>query len=111
MSPAARDPTVPPIARAPVILGRVLSGLAILALTMDSGAKLFVPSQMIANSPPLRLPTDPGFYRLIGGILAICVVLYALPRTVYLGAVLLTGFLGGLYLRDPRLRALLSSGS
>lgn len=117
--------------------GRVLSGLAILALSMDEGAKLVVPSLMIANSPPLGLPADPDFYRLIGGILAVCIALYALPRTAYLGAVLLTGFLGGavavnvraemplfsntlfgvyvgllvwggLWLRDPRVRALLS---
>lgn len=117
--------------------GRVLSGLAILALAMDAGGKLLVPSLMIATSPPLGLSADPNFHRVIGGILAICVALYALPRTACLGAVLLTGFLGGavainvraemplfsntlfgvylgilvwggLWLREPRLRALFS---
>jgi DoxX-like family len=115
--------------------GRILSGLAILFLTVDAIGKLFVPALMIANSPPLGLPDDPTFYQLIGGILAICTILYALPRTAAFGAVLLTGYLGGavamharigsslfgftlfgvylgiiiwggLWLREPRLRAL-----
>ena len=129
--------TAPPSKGRAVMIGRVLSGLAILALAADAGTKIFVPSLMIANSPPLGLPAEPGFYRLIGGILAVCVALYALPRTKFIGAVLLTGFLGGtvainlraempllsntlfgvyigilvwggLYLRDPRLRSLFS---
>ena len=75
--------------------GRVLSGLAILFLVMDAGGKLFVPELMIANSPPLGLPADPAFYRLLGLILAICTALYAWPHTAMLGAVLLTGYLGG----------------
>jgi len=82
-------------ARAKLWVGRALSGLAILFLAMDAGGKLFVPELMIANSPPLGLPADPGFYRLIGAILAICTLLYAWPRTAMLGAVLLTGYLGG----------------
>ena len=116
--------------------GRALSGLAILFLAMDAGAKLVAPAMMIANSPPLGLPAEPGFYRLLGAILAACTALYAWPRTAALGAVLLTGYLGGavaihlragsplwsytlfgvylgvvvwagLWLRDARLRALL----
>lgn len=116
--------------------GRILSGLAILFLAMDAGGKLFAPALMIANSPPLGLPADPDFYRLLGAILAVCTALYAWPRTTFLGAVLLTGYLGGavashlrvgsplfghtlfgvyvgvvvwggLWLRDPRVRALL----
>ncbi len=75
--------------------GRILSGLAILALSMDAAGKLFVPELMIANSPPLGLPADPAFHRMLGVILAICIALYAWPRTTFLGAILLTGFLGG----------------
>lgn len=75
--------------------GRVLSGLAVLLLATDAGCKLFVPDLMIANSPPLGLPADPAFYRLLGVILAVCTALYAWPRTAMLGAVLLTGYLGG----------------
>lgn len=120
-----------------VVIGRVLSGLAIVFLTADAAGKLIAPDLMIANSPALGIPADPGFYRLLGGILAICTALYAFPRTAFLGAVLLTGYLGGavfahlrvgspligftlfgvylgalvwggLWLRDARVRALLS---
>lgn len=72
-----------------------LSGLAVLFLGADAAGKILVPELMIANSPPLGLPADAGFYRLLGAILAVCTVLYALPRTAVLGAVLLTGYLGG----------------
>lgn len=117
--------------------GRALSGLAFLFLAVDAGGKLIAPAAMIAHSPPLGLPADPALYRMIGGILAICTALYAWPRTALLGAILLTGFLGGavavnvraemplltntlfgiylgaivwggLSLRDPRVRVLLS---
>jgi hypothetical protein len=75
--------------------GRALSGLAILFFAADAAGKLFAPEAMIANSPPLGIPADPAFYRLLGAILAGCTLLYALPRTAPLGAVLLTGYLGG----------------
>jgi hypothetical protein len=115
---------------------RVLSGLLALALAADATGKLIARAAMIANSPPLGLPTDPGFYRLLGVILAACTALYAWPRTAVLGAILVTGYLGGavathlrvgspllgftllgvyvgiaawagLWLRDPRLRRVL----
>lgn len=120
-----------------VWIGRALSGLVILALGADAIGKLFFPEIMIANSPALGLPDDPAFHRLLGAILAMCVGLYAVPRTAPLGAALLTGYLGGavathlrvdspllshtlfgvyigiaawlgLYLRDPRVRALIA---
>lgn len=76
--------------------GWALSGIAILFLGMDAGAKLLVPAMMAAYTPPqLRIPADPSFYRLLGVILALSTVLYALPRTAALGALLLTGYLGG----------------
>ena len=89
--------TAPPSHRASraIWAGRGLTGAAILFLAMDAGGKLIAPDAMIAYSPPLGLPADPGLYRMIGAILAICVALYAWPRTALPGAVLLTGFLGG----------------
>ncbi|HVF82658.1 MAG TPA: DoxX family protein, partial [Sphingomicrobium sp.] len=77
------------------LIGLGLSGLTVVFLTADAAAKLLVPELMIANSPPLGLPADPAFYRLLGVILAGCTTLYAVPRTAVLGAVLLTGYLGG----------------
>ena len=75
--------------------GRAISGLAILFLAADAAGKLFAPEMMIANSPPLGLPDDPGFHRTLGIVLAVCALLYVWPRTAILGAVLLTGYLGG----------------
>jgi hypothetical protein len=76
-------------------VGRVLSSLAIIFLAADAAGKLLAPEMMIANSPPLGLPAEPGFHRMLGGILAICIALYAWPRSALLGAILITGFLGG----------------
>lgn len=75
--------------------GLVLSALATLFFLMDAGGKLVAPDVMIANTPPLGLPADAGLYRLLGVILAACTALYVWPRTALLGAVLLTGYLGG----------------
>ena len=87
-------------------IGRALSGLVLLFLAMDAGGKLIAPELMIAHSPPLGLPADAGFMRLLGTILLACAALYAWPRTALLGAVLLTGSMGGaiashLRLGDP----------
>lgn len=81
--------------RARSCVGIGLSVLATLFLAMDAAGKLFAPELMIANSPPLGLPDDPGFHRMLGAILAVCVVLYAIPRTSLLGAILVTAYLGG----------------
>jgi hypothetical protein len=75
--------------------GWALSGLAIAFLAADSAGKLVAPEMMIANSPALGLPEEAGFYRMLGAILGISTLLYALPRTAFLGAVLLTAYLGG----------------
>ena len=75
--------------------GRILSGTAVLFLAVDAAGKLVAPQVMIAYSPPLGLPADPALYRLIGAILAACLGLHLWRPTAILGAVLLTGFLGG----------------
>jgi hypothetical protein len=94
MASLALDPARPRPDRT-IWAGRALSALAILFFVMDAGAKLAAPEAMIANSPPLGIPADPAFYRMLGAILAVCTLLYAAPRTAPLGAVLLTGYLGG----------------
>jgi hypothetical protein len=99
VSSKARSPDLPPRLALPsaraVLAGRVLSGLAIVALAADATGKLVVPDLMIANSPPLGLPAEAAYHRLLGGILATCTGLYAWQRTSVLGAILLTGYLGG----------------
>ena len=75
--------------------GRILTALVILFLGADAAGKLIAPMTMIAHSPPLGLPATSGFYRLLGAILGVATALYAWQRTAFLGAVLLTGYLGG----------------
>lgn len=75
--------------------GRILSGLAILFLLMDSAIKL-VPIQAVYDSlQELGYPATTGFARLLGVITLAGTLLYAWPRTALLGAVLLTGLFGG----------------
>ena len=97
MATASIQHAGPSLAAAPRISkgGWALSGLAIAFLGADAAGKLLVPELMIANSPPLGLPAEPGFYRLLGLILGISTLLYAVPRTAFLGALLLTAYLGG----------------
>jgi hypothetical protein len=82
--------------RLSVNVGRGLTGLAILFLAADAAGKLIAPEIMLAHTPArLRMPADPNFYRLLGTILTGCTVLYAVPRTAVIGALLLTAYLGG----------------
>ena len=75
--------------------GRVLSGLVILFLTVDGVIKL-VPIQPVTDSlRDLGYPTSVSFARFIGVVTLVCTALYAWPRTSLLGAVLLTGLMGG----------------
>lgn len=76
-------------------VGRLLGGAAVLMLALDALMKIFLPQTMIDNSPPLGLPSDQGFYREIGAILLVALVVHLVPRTAILGAVLVTAFLGG----------------
>lgn len=75
--------------------GIALTVLVSLFVAMDAGGKLFAPALMIANSPPLGLPNAVGFHRMLGAILAFGLALYLIPRTAVLGAIVLTGYLGG----------------
>jgi hypothetical protein len=75
--------------------GRVMSGLVILFLTVDGAIKL-VPIQPVIDSlRELGYPTSVSFARFIGVVTLVGTALYAWPRTSLLGAVLLTGLMGG----------------
>ena len=86
--------------------GRIMSGLVILFLTVDGAIKL-VPIQPVTDSlKELGYPTSDSFARFLGVVTLVCTALYAWPRTSLLGAVLLTGLMGGaiashLRLGDP----------
>jgi len=73
--------------------GGVLSGLSILFLLVDSGMKLAKARVSVEGTIELGYPESAVF--VIGAILLVCTALYAVSRTSVLGAVLLTGYLGG----------------
>lgn len=77
------------------LAGKILSGLMVVLLTLDGAMKLVATDLMIRNSPAGILPPDPMLYRTLGVVLLASVLTYAIPRTAFLGAILLTGYLGG----------------
>ncbi len=87
-------------------LRRIGVGLTVLIgllLALDAGGKLIAPAAMIAASPPLGLPATESFYRMLGAVLGISLALYLYPRTAVLGAILITGYLGGAILAHARI--------
>ncbi len=113
--------------------GRIVSALPILFLLMDGVMKLFKPALVVEATVKLGYPEN--VIVPLGMVLTACTLLYVIPRTAVLGAILLTGYLGGavathvrvgeglfpvifpiimgvlvwggLWLRDDRLRALI----
>lgn len=73
--------------------GRVLYILTILFLLFDVYGKFAKPVQVTDTFVRLGLPISTSVT--IGVVLAVCTVLYVIPRTAVLGAILLTGYLGG----------------
>jgi uncharacterized membrane protein (UPF0182 family) len=82
-----------PVSKKKLWAGRIISGLAVLFLLFDSVAKLMKLAPVLEASA--RLGFSPNLMVAIGAILLACVVAYAIPRTSILGAMLLTGYLGG----------------
>jgi hypothetical protein len=73
--------------------GVALSTVAILFLLFDSSGKLLKVAPVVAGTANLGYPDS--IIRTLGVILLLCVTLYAIPRASILGALLLTGYLGG----------------
>jgi hypothetical protein len=122
-----------PVSNVSLWVGRVISGVVVLFMIFDGVTKVMKVQQVIDASLRIGFPVSTVVG--IGITLLICVALYVTPRTSVLGAVLLTGYLGGataanvragspvfnsafavafgvltwlgLYLREKRLRALL----
>jgi hypothetical protein len=86
-------PTDLPAPKAMLWTGRVLTALAILFLLLDSA--LHVVKERHAVEGTVALGWDAALLPAIGLIELACLALYAIPRTSALGAVLLTGYLGG----------------
>ena len=95
MATIAETAVPAPSASASIWTGRVLSGLVVIFLLVDAGTKLVAPQFAIDNSPPLAWELDIGIVRTLAVLLLIPTLLYIHPRTAVLGAVLITGYLGG----------------
>jgi DoxX-like family len=83
--------------------GRILSILTILFLLFDGVMKLVRPLPVTQAMTQLGFP--PHLSIPIGIILLLCTALYAIPSTSVLGAVLLTGYLGGAVVSQLRIGA------
>ncbi len=123
-----------PLSKKRLWAGRILSGIPVLFLLADGVMKLIKPAFVVEAT--VRLGYRESVILCLGIVLLTCVALYVIPRTSVLGAILLTGYLGGavathvrvgdplfshalfptylglmlwggLYLRDDRLRALI----
>ncbi|MGL5165495.1 MAG: DoxX family protein [Afipia sp.] len=82
-----------PISTTALWTGRILSGLVVVFLVFDAVIKLIPLDVVIETSRQLGIPTDIAFA--LGMMTLIGALLYAWPKTAVLGAVLLTGYLGG----------------
>jgi hypothetical protein len=126
-----------PIGGRPAVwVGYGLSVLVVLFMLFDGGAKLFPLDMVMQATTQLGYPSSANLARGLGILGLICTALYVIPRSSVLGAILLTGYLGGtvathlrvgspvfshmlfgvylgvmlwagLYLRDDRLRTLI----
>ncbi|MBV9493990.1 MAG: DoxX family protein [Acidobacteria bacterium] len=87
------DFPVPTSSRGQVITGRILTGLAVLFLLFDVIGKLTRPEAVIKGTTELGYPAS--VILPLGILQAILLILYLIPRTSILGALLWTGYLGG----------------
>ena len=73
--------------------GLIMSWLPALFLLIDGVMKLFKPAVVVEATVKLGYPENTILP--IGIVLTVCTILYLIPRTAVLGAILLTGYLGG----------------
>ena len=84
-----------PVSKSALWSGRVLSGLVIVFLLFDGAIKL-VPWPVVTETmDKIGYGSSESLARTLGAITIACTVLYAVPPTSILGAILLTGYLGG----------------
>lgn len=91
----AVDSSVPSVTRTQRVVGMILSGLLVAFLVFDGVIKLIPLAVVTETMAGLGYSADPALARLLGVITLGCAILYAIPRTSVLGAILLTGLLGG----------------
>jgi hypothetical protein len=82
-----------PVSSTRRLAGRIIAGLAVLFLLFDSVTKLLRVRPVLDAFTQLGYPDS--LARGIGALLLVSLLLYVIPRTSVLGAIVLTGFLGG----------------
>ena len=87
------EKTIAPVSKQARIAGWIVSGLLILFLLFDAITKIMMESHSVQGSTALGWPASaiPG----IGVVLFISTLLYLIRKTAVIGAILLTGYLGG----------------
>ena len=75
-------------------VGRILTALPILLMLFSASMKFAGNAQMVDEFVN-RFGYPASAAPVLGAVELACVILYAIPRTAVLGAILLTGFLGG----------------
>ena len=84
-----------PVSKSARLLGRILSGLVVVFLLFDGAIKL-VPWPVVTETmDKMGYGSSESFARSLGIITIVCTVLYSIPPTSILGAILVTGYLGG----------------
>ena len=73
--------------------GRIISAFPALFLLVDGGMKLVKPAPVVETT--VQLGYQESVIVGLGIVLVACTVLYLVPATSFLGAILLTGYLGG----------------
>jgi hypothetical protein len=84
-----------PVASSARWLGRGLSGLVILFLLFDGAIKLVPWPVVMETLDRIGYGSSETLARTLGAVTVACTVLYAIPPTSILGAILLTGYFGG----------------
>ena len=87
------DTQTVPVSKKGLWAGRILSGLVVLFLIPDGIIKFIKPTPVVDTFAHLGWPVSTSVT--LGILLLTCTVLYAIPRTSVLGAILLTAYLGG----------------
>jgi hypothetical protein len=82
-----------PVSKGRLWTGRIITALVVLFLLFDSITKVMKVRAVMEASAQLGYPANAIFT--IGIILLVCTVFYIIPQTAVLGAILLTGYLGG----------------
>ena len=82
-----------PVSKGRLWTGRIITALVVLFLLFDSITKVMKVRVVMEASAQLGYPANTIFT--IGIILLVCTAFYIIPQTAVLGAILLTGYLGG----------------